>query len=205
LVVPSGGGETVSLNVHRGVLCKSSEFFQKAMKPEWADLGEDSKILHLPEDSTSTVSDYIKWLYYDKVAIKPYEAGTDTIKKKAEEAEKVFILLAEAYVFGEKIMDTEYKNAVVKALSDCKSRLHWRMGPESVSIVYNNTPPGSPLRRWIADRLAYSASDDSKNEVGWMQFIDGYPQEALVDAMKALLRVRTLKSGSMPNVQSYLE
>jgi hypothetical protein len=203
LVVPSGGGETVSLNVHRGILCKSSAFFQNAIKPEWTIQKE--KIINLPEDPVNTVVNYVKWLYYDNVTVKPYEAGTDTIKKRAEEAEKVFLLLAKAYVFGEKIMDTEYKNAVVKAMSDCQSRLNWSMGPESVSIVYNHTPSGSPLRRWITDRVAYVAHDDSKDEFGWMQLIDGYPQEALADAMKTLLRVRISKSEPMPNIESYLE
>jgi len=203
LVVPSCAGETVHLNVHRGVLCKSSGFLQNAIKPEWT--AREENVITLPEDSANTVIDYIKWLYYDKIAIKLYEAGDDKLEKKAEEAEKVFCLLAEAYIFGEKIIDTQYKNAVVKAILDAQRSSRWSMGPESVSIVYEGTPSGSPVRRIIADRFAYSAYDDSKDGYGWMQFIDGYPREALADAMKLLLCLRKSDGRPEPGVESYLE
>ena len=97
LVVPSSAGETTCLNVHRGVLCKSSAFFKNAIKLEWAT--QEENVVNLPEDSANTVVGYTKWLYYDKIAIELYEAGDDKLEKKAEEAEKVFCLLAEAYVF----------------------------------------------------------------------------------------------------------
>jgi len=203
LVVPSSAGETVRLSVHRGVLCKSSSFFQNALKPEWTT--REERVVNLPEDFAGTVSNYIKWLYHDKIADALYEAGDDNIEKKAEEAEKVFCLLAEAYIFGEKIIDTEYKNAVVRAIFDAQRRSRWSMGPESVSIVYEGTPSGSPVRRIIADRFAYSAYDDSTNGYGWMQFIDGYPREALADAMKLLLCLRKSDGRPEPGVESYLE
>ena len=203
MVVPSSAGETVRLNVHRGVLCKSSAFFKNAVKLEWAT--QEENVVNLPEDMAGTVINYIKWLYHDKIAIELYEAGDDKIEKKAEEAEKVFCLLAEAYTFGEKIIDTQYKNAVVKAMADAHTSSRWSMGPESVSIIYEGTPSGSPVRRLIADRFAHSAYYDSENEYGWMQFIDGYPREALADAMKLLLRLRKSEGRSPPDIESYLE
>jgi hypothetical protein len=56
-------GDTQALNIHRGVLCKISGFFRRAMKPEWTKLREQPDIIDLPDDSVQTVSDYIRWLH----------------------------------------------------------------------------------------------------------------------------------------------
>ena len=204
LVVPSSAGETTCLNVHRGVLCKSSAFFKNAIKLEWAT--QEENVVNLPEDSANTVVGCIKWLYYDKIAIELYEAGDDKLEKKAEEAEKVFCLLAEAYVFGEKIIDAKYKNAVIETIVAACIASGWNMGPESARIAYEGTPPGSSVRRLIAENIAYKAFVDSKDGVGWLQFIEGYPRYVLVDALKAMVRVRSKLSADLyPSLDSYLE
>jgi hypothetical protein len=190
LKVKTQAGGTEVLNVHRGVLCKSSGFFQRAMKPEWIELREQLDLIDLSDDSVQTVSDYIKWLYSNNMPIKLYEASEDTRDKMAEEAEKVFVVLAEAYVFGEKIVDVQYKNAVAKAIRAAMESSRWNMGPNSVNIIYMGTPSTSPLRRLVADSVACLAFDDSDKGVAWISFLDAYPREALLDAIKATVKVR---------------
>ena len=205
LKVTKRNGETEILNVHRGVLCKNSKFFQSAMKPEWTNLREQPDTIDLPDDSPETVRDYVRWLYSGNLSIKLYKAGKDTVKKKAEKAEKVNVLLAEAYVFGEKIVDIKYKNKVMKTIVAARESAVWNMGPESVNIIYEGTPSESPLRRLIAERLAHEAYDDSELGVGWMQFVDGYPREALMDAIKVMARVRRTVEYDITSVEPYLE
>ena len=204
LVVPSCAEETISLNVHRGVLCQSSAFFQNALKPEWTT--QEERVIKLPEDSANTVIDYIKWLYYDEIETKLDEASVDTREKQAVAAEKAFCLLADAYVFGEKIIDLRYKEAVMKAIFATLKSYNWNMGPESVNVIYEGTPPGSPLRRFIAESIAYKAFVDSNEGVGWLQYIEGYPRDVLVDALKEMVRVRPKLSADLcPSLDSYLE
>ena len=81
------------------------------------------------------------------------------------------------------------------------------MGPESVGIVYSGTPTDSSLRRLIADRIAHLAHDDAKKGIGWMTFIDEYPREALVDALKSTVRIREIKKTiqlDAKSIQSYV-
>jgi hypothetical protein len=210
LVVPRPTGETETLNVHQGVLCKHSEFFKRMMKPEWTSIRDSPNIIDLPDETANTVSDYVKWLYAGRMPLTLYNADdNDERGQVAEEAEKVFVMLAEAYVFGEKIVDVRYKNAIVRATAAARDSSKWNMGPESVGIVYDGTPPGSPLRRMIAESLARLAHDDAKKGVGWMSFIDGYPREALADALKATITFRckvdedALKAAK--SLDSYLE
>ncbi|KAL5376691.1 hypothetical protein PMIN06_012041 [Paraphaeosphaeria minitans] len=103
LVVPRPSGETEILSVHQGVLCKSSEFFKCMMEPEWAASRDSPNIIELPDETFETVSDYVKWLYAGRMPLTLYKADADGKGEKvAEEAEKVFVLLAEAYALGEK-------------------------------------------------------------------------------------------------------
>jgi hypothetical protein len=169
-------------------------------------LREQPGFIDLSDDSVKIVSDYIRWLYCDHMPVQLYKATQDTRAKKAEEAGKVFLTLAEAYVFGEKIVDAKYKNAVVKTVIAAIESSQWNLGPDSVNIIYKGTPPKSPLRRLFADSVACMAFDDSKGGVGWIQFIDGYPREALADAMKATIRARPEPTlSTYRNISLYLE
>lgn len=189
--VTKPAGDTEILNIHRGVLCKSSGFFQSALKPEWSESREQPDVIDLPDDSVETVSDYIRWLYSGNLPIKIYNADGDTREKVAVEAEKVFVLLAEAYVFGEKIVDATYKRTVIETVLAAMNSSRWNLGPSSVDIIYKGTPSTSPLRRLVADKVALLAHDDLKQGNGWMAFFDAYPREALVDAIKATVTLRS--------------
>jgi hypothetical protein len=91
------------------------------MKPEWTDMQAGPNVIDLSVDPVDIVSDYIKWLYYDTIPNKQYEAVANTY----EEREKVFVALAKSYVFGEKIIDVRYKNAVLQAIFTAQRALHW--------------------------------------------------------------------------------
>ncbi|KAF3032328.1 hypothetical protein E8E12_003575 [Didymella heteroderae] len=176
------------------------------MKPEWTELREQPDIIDLPDDSVQTVSDYIRWLYSDILPIKLYNAGKEPREKAAKDAEKVFVLLAEAYVFGEKIVDTKYKNVVIRTVLAAIESSGWFLGLSSVHIIYNGTPSTSPLRRLVADTVACHSYDDSEVENGWMDDFDGYPREALLDAMKATVKARLRPEHDMQScIDSYLE
>lgn len=102
-------------NVHYGVLRKSWEFFSAAMRPEWAREEEPPDTLTLPVNFLDIVSDYTIWLYSDKVPVQLYQQRKEDTREKAhEEAEKVFVQLARAYVFAEKVIDIKYKNGLGK-------------------------------------------------------------------------------------------
>lgn len=139
--------------------------------------------------------------------IKLHEPSRETRDRDVEEANKVFDILAEAYVFGEKIIDVKYKNAVVKTMLAAVHSSRQYPGHNSVNIIYKGTPSASPLRRFIADSVAFAAYDDLiQGGNGWMAFFDACPREALVDAIKAIVRVRPSPEHSIdPCTDLYVE
>jgi hypothetical protein len=57
LIVKTQAGGTEIVNIHCGVLCKSSCFFRRAIEPQWTELREQPDVIDLPDDFIQMVSD----------------------------------------------------------------------------------------------------------------------------------------------------
>jgi hypothetical protein len=195
--------EVETVNVHQGLLCKSSEFFKRAMKPEWASLREDPHTIHLSEDTIEVVILYVRWLYRPELQVEVTMPEDNSDACRGVQSEKLYTELAEAYVFGEKILDASFKNAAVQKFLEVQRILTYSPGPCSVAIVYAGTTTGSRLRHLITDLIAYNASGHES----WGTYFEEYPREALIDAIKAIntLRGRSGKSPYLSDHKKYLE
>lgn len=77
--------------IHETVLGSSSVFFQKAMKPDWAESRIDPKVIDMSHCGIEIFSTYIQWLYFKKIHMETVESTY----------EKDYQSLAGAYVLGE--------------------------------------------------------------------------------------------------------
>jgi hypothetical protein len=71
----------------------------------------------------------------------------DERETEVEEAEMLFVLLAETYVGWEKILDVEYKNLVLRTMVAAVRSATWNMGPECWHCL-----------RWHTCGLVFAAS-----------------------------------------------
>jgi hypothetical protein len=173
-------------NVHQGLLTKSSEFFKRAMKPEWAASRSDPHTIDLSEDSPETVTLYINWLYHPNIETGlPTEKYNDTTTSRIPA--KGYGVLAKAYVFGEKVMDTKFKTAVLLKLIEVEDALEECPGANDAIIVYAGTPAGSPMRQLITDLAVYNADDGGS----WADYFKDIPSEAVIDVVTTMAKVRT--------------
>ncbi|KAH7095108.1 hypothetical protein FB567DRAFT_586438 [Paraphoma chrysanthemicola] len=108
----SVGSNGEIVRVHEGILYKLSEYFKRAMKPEWKNSRSDPDTIDLSEDSKDAVSLYVKWLYSSHVSLPPLNKapkdGLNWLKY-----EEICTLLAASYVFGERIIDVRFKNSIL--------------------------------------------------------------------------------------------
>jgi hypothetical protein len=172
------------VRVHEGVLCKSSSYFQRAMKPEWAELREDPHTIVLPDESLDIVKLYVQWLYSGSLGIPV--APTEKRPTYSEVAEAILIVLAEAYVFGEKRLDVSFKNAVLEIFAQVSTNYHWIPGPEALAVIIAGTCPSSPLRRFALDQLAHHASDRTE----WDNEVSQYSHEVAIEVLRAIVKKR---------------
>lgn len=134
------GVDRVEFTVHLKQLEKSP-FFRSAVKKDWLVDGT----IALPIDDPTVVHCYLHFLYSSAVPANFYEA------------------LAELYVFGEKIMDVDFKNAVIGAIiretrkPETDGHCYFPTG-DVVDILYAGTSSGSPARKLMVDLFFYHGS-----------------------------------------------
>lgn len=92
---------------------------------------------------------YIQWLYRNKIYTRK---AKEQIAKESDE----YDTLIEAFIFGEKIQDGRFKDAIVDAIiaasrtADITGKT-WNPVGRRVDRAYEGTPPRSPLRKLMLD------------------------------------------------------
>lgn len=113
------------------------------------------------------LSEYLDWLYdgevnlplsdelYDDEGNLQLPDDLDDIDDKAEDLN---VLLVKMYIFGEKVLDAKFCNAIIGAFVG-SAEAYSQVRPSktaapyfsTVSMLFAGTAPGSPLRRYMVD------------------------------------------------------
>lgn len=169
----SDNEETVS--IHQDVLCSTSEFFKRAVKPEWSSLREDSHIIELPLKDLEALKLYSHWVYFRVVPTPSFPREHD-----------IYSLLCRAYVLGEVLLDWTFKNAIIDIISASTKTIEYFPDGKTVSILYEGTPISSPARRLMVDFYAHVLHDSED----WHSYLDDCPRDFLLDVLKAITFLR---------------
>jgi hypothetical protein len=105
-------------HAHKSILCKSSAFFKRKLEPEWPGLPYPDTTglfdtIKLPKDSPEIVAQYVQWLGTKELRLTLLKKTTPCDPVFAQGAADTYVWLAKAYVFGEKIDDGYFKNAIL--------------------------------------------------------------------------------------------
>jgi hypothetical protein len=108
-----------------------------------------TRTLHLPADDGATVGLYVHCLYYKSLPV-----GYD---KPTEE----YLDLPKAYVFGDKVLDTDFQNTIMDTtikrsvtrseVSGGSTTWRVRLSASVISYVYEHTGHGASIRRLLID------------------------------------------------------
>jgi hypothetical protein len=145
------------------------------LKPEWVELREVPDALDLNDECLDVVRLYVQWLYSGSLGTRvprrvcripeqdisiwtsdePFEAllaklpanlrniGIFPSSDEADEA--VLMLLANAYIFGDKRLDVPFKNAVLVKLAQVSRAYKSTPSTKILEVIFAGTCPGSPL------------------------------------------------------------
>ncbi|OCL05222.1 hypothetical protein AOQ84DRAFT_441594 [Glonium stellatum] len=139
------GDETdrTDFSVHEDLICGRSRFFANAMRHDWKEA--EDRVVPLPDDLPSTFAVYRTWLYSGLLASRGFST--------AEE----WGVLCSAYILGEKLQDSEFKDTVVDAMIEkINEEPAFEFNPEMVVEIYENTPPQSHARRLLVDLYTFA-------------------------------------------------
>jgi hypothetical protein len=174
--------EKQTFDIHEYLITARSAFFKKALSGNCKE-AEDRQV-NLPEDDPDTFKAYVYHLYTNVLAVLPEPVPKDYTGKEEQMA------LAKVYVLAEKLQDHSTKDAVVQAM--LHSALQTRPdgstyagGLAEVRIIYDGTPPGSPMRKLLVDLYTYRARSK------WLKKDnEGIPSEFLHELAMQLLDKR---------------
>lgn len=141
------------LVTHGHRLAASSEFFRTALKRDWKE--GQTRVVRLPEDDIGTVRYYLDFVLSGMLISHKVKCASDMWQK---DNLVVVHRLCVLYVFGERVLDSVLRNAIVKELlrlallpeDNCTA---WVPGWGSGKVIYGGTPAGSPMRRFMVDLL----------------------------------------------------
>ncbi|KAK5126459.1 hypothetical protein LTR85_010695 [Meristemomyces frigidus] len=183
-VILSVGSDAAKLIVHEQTIRSRSDFFDAALDKCWKE-AQDRRI-SLPDDKADIVQRYCQYLYSEKIYLTPTIFQKDVAKDTNLLPE--YLVLAELYVFGEKIGDIPFKDAVIDAFlcrrSEPVEGVRYSPITSAVDILYEGTMPGSPARRLMVDRhvrlgASHWISDKSEDQ----------NKEFLMDLARTMLQI----------------
>lgn len=149
IVVVGNQQKLEEFKVHEALIRASSPFFDKALTGPWIEASQ--RLVKLPEDEPKAFALYINWLYSGKVPAHSEDANTD------------YNHLLNAYTLAERLLDTEFHNAVIDAVverSQDKVTCGAPRFPASLTIyhAFNNTESSAPIRRLLVDMYVNNGS-----------------------------------------------
>ncbi|KAK4891463.1 hypothetical protein LTR27_009958 [Elasticomyces elasticus] len=187
--------------VHEELIRSRAAFFDAALNKCWAE-GRSGQVL-MPEDNPDIIKLYVQYLYGGKIYL---ECTTANAKLKRSDNLPEYIVLAEAYAFGEQIQDSTFKDSVVNAILARASELidgeYWYPITSAVDTIYKGTTTGSLGRQLMVDLHMLrggvnSISDDQELN----------NKDFLTDLARAMLRTfrQGWTAGLFPPVSSSID
>lgn len=136
----------------------------------------------LSEEEVEVFSVYATWLYTNNFCILDNESRAQCR------------LLTKAYVFGEKVIDNAFKDAIIDSIVVSARVTRTFPGHLAVARIYDGTPPGSPARKLMVDMHVWDG------HAGWIDLenLEIFNKEFLADLSVALLTQRSKPTSKTP-------
>ncbi|KAL8787675.1 MAG: hypothetical protein Q9213_002106 [Squamulea squamosa] len=178
VTVVAGAAET-PFHIHRGLLMSKSAFFDAALTGSWKEATEGK--IRLIDDDPEIFSSYVLWIY------------NQDWKSSRNGEELCFDACCHLYVLADKLGSEALENSAIDQLCQYAARDAPGWMPKTVRYVYDTTSPGSPLRRLMADFLAWEM-----NLSEFKGLVDLAPA-CLYNALKVCVdRLLTVAGGTFP-------
>ncbi|KAF2167852.1 hypothetical protein M409DRAFT_21999 [Zasmidium cellare ATCC 36951] len=205
VTIKAGTGEgQQTFSIHEDVIKENSPFFRAALDKKWKE--GQARAVELPEDSPEVVAAYVDWCYSKEIMCK--KAGSSNEYTRLDIHREQWIL-AELYVFGEKVQDDSFCDSVMTALTEaCELEVNEPLDeqfgycflPEDgiVSLIYDGIPPNSPARRFVVDMyVSYATKEWFSPSTPWLK-----NPEFLKDLVVANLKDSPLQQSVEAEVRS---
>jgi hypothetical protein len=138
--------------VHGHQLSKNSEFFTSALKNEWVE--GQTRTVRLPQEDEEQMTHYLDFIHGHGLSTKHFD--TFAALDSSPGADNSYISLFKLYVFGERMLDNNIQQAIIKEVVRLISLKNdegssWAPSGLAINLVYEGTTSSSPARRLLVD------------------------------------------------------
>jgi hypothetical protein len=153
------GDEQIRCQIHRNVLCDSSEYFTAQCRPEW--LGPNCEV-GLPEDEPNIIKAMVRWMYYKDIYVESPVWDKRGLLDPAEAMATPWAFFAKLYVLADKYGMLEFAKDALDAIMLHAGDHQLNLGV--MSWVYANTKDkDSPLRCLFIKIFRWKSTDTHFN------------------------------------------
>jgi hypothetical protein len=172
------GKASASFTVHEAVTRKGSLFFDKALKPKWANSRPDPRHIELSDNELEIFKIYLHLLYFKIMLIVSVENNGPSTPE--------YVLLSKCHVMDDKILNNGFKNIVMRAIVGATMNQPFSpirfAGLNPINNIYAGTTENSPARRFLVDVWVKEAGER------WLDLLtDELPHYFVLEFSRALL------------------
>ena len=169
-------------HVYEGLLSHYSSYFKAAMKDCWGGL----KTIELEDDDPEVFKAFFRWLYTGKLYSALDASGKVPLTMRR---------ICEIYVFGDARGAPELCNAAVDLLIQ-KMHHEWIFPTTTCSFAYENTLPGSALRKLLVDdAVEHYSFSDLVDPIQRSKGLETYHKDFLGDMLMAFKALTSSSTG----------
>lgn len=142
---PQDNSVIKTFTVHETILRAQSPFFENAMARDWKEATEHE--VKLPEHTPNFFEVYSRWAYSNRITVNKLDV--------IQEARIAYCsILCRAYILGDTLQDTDFKDAIIDVLVSYTDTAHWACLHEA-KYIYGNTMYNAPLWRWFVAYIVH--------------------------------------------------
>jgi hypothetical protein len=160
-------GNAKPFKVHRDFACHYSPVLKAAFNSDFIEGQSQEYRLDVDEEVVRLL---VEWFYTQTLNTRQPDEKLDDAASMEED-----LFLAKLWVLADKLLLPQLQNQVLDRLQEIWEAAQ-RIDTRCIRYVNNNTPPGSPLRRWYAHKCASSLDEN------WLEdHSDQYPHKLLIE------------------------
>lgn len=190
-----GSEEVEKFLVRKDIAIRHSKVLEKALNPESDWKEADENVFRLPEESPEAFQVFLTFLDTGVIHLDHFREPDEDGSKRGKLSEDYeWNYIAEAWLFGDRILSVSFKDAIVDKVISLVSE-HGKVPTSLHRDIYKGSAFGSGMRKLLVDIAAYSwfsgTLADQPSEPECAEFFKDVGVAAM-DRMVSALRGQTL-------------
>ncbi|KAF2035560.1 hypothetical protein EK21DRAFT_53931, partial [Setomelanomma holmii] len=193
------GADRTKYHVHKALISRHSEYFEKALKGSWNEAQEGVVWLEDVDDCIFNL--FLHWLYSQRIPIAEKDwRHILELDEMSDWKQDRFVALVKAYEFGDRFLSLSFRcqvnNAFAQAVNDCyfDAPTHY----ECLSYAFDRIPSNRPILQLLIDDLCTTWSELYDEDDTKLQAFRKLPPQVL---SRSFLRLQEMRMRDLARTQ----